>query len=148
MMRTVRTYSLDNFQIYHMAALTMTFMPYVVSPVPTYLLTGSLYLGHPSCNVPLPGSQPLVTTNLVLFLSFFFNFLDVTCEENLKIFVSLQCISISIMPSRPIHVVAVLHSSKTLNVSPLWSMVIINTYVHKHIYTFLLLWKFTCKYPC
>ena len=43
-MRTLRIYSLNQFQIYQTAVLTTIIMRYVTSPVLIYLITGGLYV--------------------------------------------------------------------------------------------------------
>ena len=43
-MRTLRVYSLNSFQLYHAAVLTLLIMLYITSLVFIYLITGSLYL--------------------------------------------------------------------------------------------------------
>ena len=77
-MRTFRTYSLINIQIYHTAVLTMVMMLYITSLVLIYLITVSWYLlttslefqiqprskEHP--HPPFPAGTPLTVPRLQL----------------------------------------------------------------------------------
>lgn len=57
-MRTLRVYSLNNFQLYHTAVLTLLIMLYITSLVFIYLITGSLYLLTTFLQVPPPPTPP------------------------------------------------------------------------------------------
>lgn len=65
-MRTLRIYSLNNFQIYHTEVLTIVVSLFITTPILIYL-TGFDHL--PPIPDPTPHSLPLVTTNLISFFS-------------------------------------------------------------------------------
>lgn len=44
MMRILMIYSLNNFRIYHTAALVLVIMLFITFPVLIYLITGRLYI--------------------------------------------------------------------------------------------------------
>ena len=105
-MRTLRTYSFNKFQIYHTAGLTIVIMLYIISPGLIYLISGSLYLL--TTFIQCFHSPSLVPTDLIsLCLSFFcldflrwvFLFLD----SIYKLF-HIRLISLSIMTSGSINV--------------------------------------------
>ena len=54
MMRTLRIYSLNNFQIHHTAMLTVVIILYITPLVLIYLITGSVDLLTTSIHFPLP----------------------------------------------------------------------------------------------
>lgn len=53
-MRTLRSYSLTSFHIYHTAVLATVTMLYIASLIVIYLMTGSLYLLTTFFHFPLP----------------------------------------------------------------------------------------------
>ena len=62
-MRTFKTLSLRNFQIWNLVLLTIVTMLHSISPGLIYFITGSLYL----LTIPPPHYPPLITTNLISF---------------------------------------------------------------------------------
>ena len=54
LMRTVKAYSLNNFQMYHAAVLTIVIMLYITFPLLVYLIIGSLYLLTTFIQIPHP----------------------------------------------------------------------------------------------
>ena len=54
MMRTLRSYSLNNFPIYHTVVLLIVITLYITALVLVYLITGSIYLLTTFFQFPLP----------------------------------------------------------------------------------------------
>ena len=111
-MRTLRTYSL-NFPVYHMAALATVIMLYTTSLVFILYLEVCIFWSpspiSPSCLYLPPLGTTMVTTNLTLFLWGFFCFcfkIPHISKIIQYLSYSVWLISLSIMPSRSIHVVA------------------------------------------
>ena len=100
--RTLKIYSLSNFQVYDAVLLTIITMVYIRSPEIVHLITGSLY---PLTNLS-PPPPPLVTT-ILLSVSLSLAFLDSTYVISYNIcLVFLWLILLSIIPWSSIQVVA------------------------------------------
>ena len=102
MIRTLKIYTLSNFQTYNAVLLTVVTVPYITFPKPVYFITESVYLQpcHPLCPSPTSGSHPSVLwiSELLLFVAVF----------GFHVWVRLQNIRLSlsdILHSRSIHVV-------------------------------------------
>ena len=78
LMRTLRIYSLSNFQVYNTVAVTIVTMLYITFPELTYLVTGSLYLLITCTHFPHPNPSPLAATNLFFVSISSFFLLDFT----------------------------------------------------------------------
>ena len=111
-MRTLKIYSLSNFQICNTVLLTIVTMLYIRSPWLIYFINGSLYLlttppspiSLTAPSPPCPWQPPVYS--LYLWTCSFWCFLDSTYKWDHIVFVLLCLTSLSIMPSRSIHVVA------------------------------------------
>ena len=94
-------------------SLTIFLMLYITSPWLIYFITGGLYLLIPLTYfvslTPLPsGNHPFFSVFMSLFSFCFvclFCFLDSTYKWDHRVFIFVRLISISIIPSRSIHVV-------------------------------------------
>ena len=76
-MKTLRTYSLNHFPVYHTAVLTILIMLYVTFLVLIYLMMEVCTFDYFSSNIPSPHSLPLGTaTNLI---SFSLNLVGIFC---------------------------------------------------------------------
>ena len=106
-MSTFKICSFSNFQICKTVLLTTVTMLYFTSLWLTYFITGSLCLWTPFAHFLQPyaptygNDQSVLCTTLVVFVFF----LDSTYKRDHTIFIFLWLISLSIMPSRSIHVV-------------------------------------------
>ena len=124
-----------NFPVYHTAALAISTMLYITSLILTYLITRNLYLLPPCFNFPSPNYLPLETTNLISFPESgfwgFFLLLDSMYKWDHTISVFLWLISLSIMPSRSIHVVAYGRTSFFITNTPL-CVLGMYTYIYKY----------------
>ena len=67
-------YTLTNFSVYHTPLLIIVIMLHITSPIPVYLITGSLYVLTSLLQFPLPTTFASGNHNLISF-SFFFSFL-------------------------------------------------------------------------
>ena len=100
--RIFKIWSLGNFEVYNSVLLIIIIMLCIRSPELIHLLTGNLY---PLTNTsPIPCLQPLVT-NILLSVSTSSAFLDSTYKRyhTVYVFLYLNHLSLSIMPSRSIH---------------------------------------------
>ena len=71
-MKTLRTYSLNNFPVYHTAVLTILIMLYVTFLVLIYLMMEVCTFDYLSSNIPSPHSLPLeISHKSPLFFSEF-----------------------------------------------------------------------------
>ena len=108
-MRTFNIYSLSNFQ--YTVLLTIVSMLYITPAGPIYLIAGSLYLLTSFTHFCLPSlwQPPICSLYLwvcCLFVCFlFFVFSVSTYKWDHIVFVFLWFTSLSIIPSRSIHVV-------------------------------------------
>ena len=107
-MKTLRTYSLNNFPVYHTAVLPILIMFYVV-PSSYLSYDGSLYLWLPFLQYLFSHSLPLATaTNLISFSLnlvgiFCFSWILLNWEHAVWICLSVRLTSLSMMPSRFTH---------------------------------------------
>lgn len=122
MVRTLKIYCFNNVPVYHAAVLAVVRMSYIPSLVLIYWIDRSLYLLTTFLQLSLPVSSisDLLQSDLfcskvffvavVLFfgaLFLFCIFLDSTYKSDHTVFVFLGLISLSITPSRSIHVIAI-----------------------------------------
>ena len=108
-MKTLRIYPFSTFPIYHTAVLIIVIL-YVISLVLIYHISGSLYLLMISNSFfPPPSTAGYHKSNL-LFCEFGFCFVlfqESTCKwDRNNICLSVWLISLGIMPTKSIHVVA------------------------------------------
>ena len=109
-----KIHPLSNFQIYNTVLLTIVIMLYITPPGLIFFITASLNLLTPFTHCTDTSHSPSLSTInqfSVLYiceLGFLFVFcfvLDSTCRWDYTVFVFLWLISLSIMPSRSVHVV-------------------------------------------
>ena len=108
-MAVLRTCSSNNFPVGHTTALTIIIMSHIASRVVSSLTKCVPLITF--LQLPLP-TPPLIITNpisfsmsLVFFCFLLFVILDYTYKWHHTVFVFLWLISLSIMPSKSIHVV-------------------------------------------
>ena len=94
-MKTLRTYSLNNFPVYHTAVLTILIMLYVIFLVLIYLMMEVCTFDYLSSNIPSPHSLPLETSHKshLFFSEFggdFLVFLDSTYNGEHAVWICLS----------------------------------------------------------
>ena len=142
--KTFKIYSLSNFHIYN-TVLSVITMLYTSDPQLIHLITGSLSVWPTFLHAVSQPSQPLVTTILDCFCEF--EFLDLTYRWYYTVAVFLWFITISIMPSRPIHIVTSGRTSffpmaQSYSIVYIYLIFFIHSSVHEHLGCFRswLLW--------